>query len=652
LGPVKSVSRASPEAPVISGADEPLWRRTGYKDAVARGLAIVGVERLVLAVHDASFPAGDDDLGRGTPYSAAGHAFVRFVRALGFTGMQLGPQGLTASHSPSPYEAALFAANHMSLAFGDLLPPDELRRLRAGLPAEAAVSAEHSAARDRVTRALRWLHRERGQTLARAAGEWARKQGSWLMRDATFEALAAQHGTESWRSWPRSQDRNLYRPRIHTRAGRRPAEVRRRQRLAVEHFILGQYLCDLQHADLRRLARELGLELYGDLQVGISNRDAWSYSSLLIENYLLGAPPSRTNPAGQPWGYPVLDPDQYETGVQAFVRARMTRMLDRYDSLRIDHPHGLVTPWVYRADRDDSFVAVRQGARLFDSPDLPEHPTLGRWAIARTDQLQRDRDGWDDDWVGDLDAQQVTRYGRLLDVIATSMEERGRMPSALACEVLSTCPHPLNRVMEHYGLGRFRVTQKANMEDPRDVYRSENVRPGDWITAGTHDTPPLWRVIAGWWGTTAVERRATYLAARLVPEADQRRDFTSWLASRPENLATAMFAELLASPARNVSVFFADLLGYTEIYNRPGQESPANWALRVAPDYPERYEQRRARGQALDLPRSLAMAIRAHPAQARRHPDLLRQLDRLSPPPAGTSGTLPDADSSIACSSS
>ena len=56
-----------------------------------------------------SFPAGADDAGRGTPYSDAGRAFFGFARALGFTGVQLGPQGLTSRDNPSPYDAMLFS---------------------------------------------------------------------------------------------------------------------------------------------------------------------------------------------------------------------------------------------------------------------------------------------------------------------------------------------------------------------------------------------------------------------------------------------------------------------------------------------------------------------------------------------------------------
>jgi hypothetical protein len=65
---------------------------------------------------------------------------------------------------------------------------------------------------------------------------------------------------------------------------------------------------------------------------------------------------------------------------------------------------------------------------------------------------------------------------------------------------------------------------------------------------------------------------------------------------------------MLASEARNVSVFFADLFGMTERYNRPGTTHAENWRLRVPADFEAQYEARRRSGNALDVPGCLAAA--------------------------------------------
>jgi hypothetical protein len=101
-------------------------------------------------------------------------------------------------------------------------------------------------------------------------------------------------------------------------------------------------------------------------------------------------------------------------------------------------------------------------------------------------------------------------------------------------------------------------------------------------------------------------------------------------------LVHAQFADLFASPARNVMVFFPDLFGLREAYNVPGTVGPKNWSLRVPPAYAENYGERLRAGRALDLPRVLAIALRARGIE---DGDLLQGLDAAAAVPhRGTGG--------------
>jgi 4-alpha-glucanotransferase len=314
------------------------------------------------------------------------------------------------------------------------------------------------------------------------------------------------------------------------------------------------------------------------------------------------------------------------------VSERLGKMLEEFDGLRIDHPHGLVCPWVYRAADPDPFRAVRAGARLFSSPNLPDHPDLVRYAIARSEQLNPDplSPRHADDWVRWLEPDQMDCYAILFDALVDAVRAHEREVDDLLCEVLSTQPYPLARVMERHGLGRFRVTQKARLDDPNDVYRSENARPQDWIMVGNHDTPPIWRLVRQWQDTALGEQWAWHLARRLRPEADVEA-FARRLLASPERLVHAKFADLFASPARHAMVFFADLLGMEEIYNAPGTVHPDNWTLRVAPDYARIYAENVLQGRALNLPCALALALRSRGAAfVRRHQDLIARLERMA----------------------
>lgn len=544
--------------------------------------AELGVRRLLLSIHDVSFPAdADEDVGRGSPYTRAAERLLAYVRSLGFTGLQLGPQGQTSVDNPSPYDATFFSRNVDSLPLRALAP----------LVDTAEATAPWSPRADHV-RAHRTLHglvariRET-PSLAARTDRFALANAEWLMRDGLYDAIRMGFGDIGFRDWPEHGDRGFWE--------RDPSPLLVRHTAHLRRYAVAQMLAHEAHAELRGRAKTLGLQLYGDLQVGTSDADAWARASSFLADWLMGAPPSRTNPEGQPWGYRIIDPERGDDG---FFRARIAKAFAEYDGLRIDHPHGLVCPWVYRPDPAAPEAAVRDGARLFESPDRPE---LARFAIARKEQLDFTQPRFADEWVVDLEPAQVDRYATHFEEIVAAATRAGLPPSSLACEVLSTAPHPLRSVLERHGLGRFRVTQKADLDDPTDGYRSENAKPPDWAMIGNHDTLPVFFLVQSW----SPERRAKwadYLAPRLRLDGATKQRLTD----APSFLAQALLADLFVCPAENVSVFFGDLFGFTETFNVPGLVHPDNWNLRLPSDFEALHAER-----GLDLPLALAMALEA-----------------------------------------
>lgn len=615
---------------------------------VRDALGALGVQRLLVGVFDSAFPAvPGEDLGRGSPCSRGAARFLAFARELGFTGVQLGPQGLVSASNPSPYDGALFSRNPLNLGLERLVDEGLLQRstleaLAASTPPRSAARADHAhafAAHQAALDEVFATHRHSPEPRRAALEFFWREHHDWLLPDSLYEPLCAEHGGGWHGEWGEFEqarlDRQLFSPAISSevRAARLEA-LRARHAEAVDRYALLQLLAHQHHRQLRAEARALDLELYGDLQVGASPRDVWARQALYLDDYRMGAPPSRTTPEGQPWGYPVLDPELYRERdgspgpAVRFLQARVGKLLDEYGGLRIDHPHGLVCPWVYRAGQPDPIRAVQEGARLFCSPDQPGHPRLRRYAIPRPEQIDHGQPPHADGWVRSLEPEQVDRYAALFDAVVALARARGLDASALVAEVLSTLPFPLRCVLQRHGLGRFRVTQKANLREPGDVYRSENAVPGDWMMLGNHDTPTIWAVAARKQAAGTLAEHADYLAQRLSPPGPKREALARSLLAEPGLFAQAALADLLASPGGNVLVFFNDLLGLVDPFNVPGTISDQNWSLRVPPDFAERYPERRRHDQALNLPRALAMALRArgsgHPAA------LAAALDRLA----------------------
>lgn len=630
---------------------------------VDEALALLGTERLMLQIHDSSFPGTtDEDVGRGTPNGPAGRAFLEFARSLGFMGIQLGPQGQTSRDNPSPYDSTAFSRSALSISFAALRDDpdwsglvderllDEARdAVRSGDAIDDSASGRPTGARTSYRQAFdaqvrlcnaAWQRyrskRDAGRISTSEVDAFRAYHAWWLEPDAMYEVLSTEHGTTDWRGWDTAShvDRRLFCPGSgeHDASASRLAELRVRHADAIGRYGLIQFLAHRQHDDVHAAARRIGLSLYADLQVGLELRDRWRLQPLFLQGYLLGAPPSRTNREGQPWGYPVLDPELYfrntiiGSGID-YVRSRALKLFDEFDGIRIDHPQGLVCPWVYAVADPDSFHAVQTGARLFSSPELDDHPSLARYAIARPDQLADPAlvERYADGWVLELTSDQVDRYATVVSAIVGAGADHGHDPRAIACETLSTQPYPLKRVMEKFGLGRFRVTQKMDVTNPEDVYRTDNARPDDWVMMGNHDTRSIWDRAAEWRGTGGTADRAAYLARRLAPagahEAYERR-----LREREGELVHAYFADLLASDAKNALVFFADLFGLHETYNAPGTVGPENWSLRVPSNYAERYTADAAGLRALNLPYACALALRS-PLTPRAPDGLLRALD-------------------------
>ncbi|MGE3705820.1 MAG: 4-alpha-glucanotransferase [Vicinamibacterales bacterium] len=576
----------------------------------------------MLGIHTSAFPPGTWDTGYGAPLSDAGQRLLTFAARLGFTALQLGPSGQVSQANLSPYDGTVFARNTWSIdlrvlterEWGPLLPADIADRLALGPVAASRVQPQRV---DRIVREaadacyqglVRLRTDEPDHPLLLAFDRFRVDQRGWLELNAAYEVIAGRKGDDPDRF--DSDTRALFAPGAggpHRRTAWRAAAA-----AAFECRELAQFLCHAQHATFRSLARAEGLALWGDLQVGFSHRDRFLHADCFTPRWWLGAPPSRTNPDGQPWGYPVLDPDQLDdptSPARQLFELRLRKLLAEYDGVRIDHPHGLVCPWIYAAADPDRYGAVRRGTRAFASPNSPD-PDLARWAIARSTNLNPAAGSpFADDWVRDLDESQVSRYARLLDALVSLSQDRGRARDVVAAEVLSTCPYPLSRVLARHGLGRFRVTEKFDPSDPNDPYRTEHARPEDWLMLGTHDTPPALPLATQWVVDGRAVPRATYLADRLIDDPAARRAAAERFAGSAPELLGASLADLFGSRAESVYVFIGDLFGETEPFNRAGIIHPDNWTARLPADFERVYAERLHAGRALDIVAALRLAL-------------------------------------------
>src|SRR5207253_4987169 len=144
--------------------------------------------------------------------------FLAYVHELGFTGLQLGPDGQPPPDDPSPYRGAAFPRNVLSIplaalardrAWHGLLPEAALQEAIETPLEDGREHAAHDHSARVQARALRVAFRNRDRRAHRAEQQrhFEHEHAHWLERYELFDALAAEHGTRDVRRWGPVEDR-------------------------------------------------------------------------------------------------------------------------------------------------------------------------------------------------------------------------------------------------------------------------------------------------------------------------------------------------------------------------------------------------------------------------------------------------------------
>jgi len=169
------------------------------------------------------------------------------------------------------------------------------------------------------------------------------REASWLADHALFSALRARE-RRPWPRWPSGL--RLRRPETLARARR---ELRRE--LDFHGFL--QFVFDRQWQALRDHCRRLGVGLVGDLPLFVAHdsADVWARPDLFRlggdgwPRVVTGVPPDAFSARGQIWRHPHYDWPAHRREAHGWWVARVSRALERFDALRIDHFLGLLRAW-------------------------------------------------------------------------------------------------------------------------------------------------------------------------------------------------------------------------------------------------------------------------------------------------------------------
>jgi 4-alpha-glucanotransferase len=282
--------------------------------------------------------------GRGV-LGASAHRFIDLIAEGGFGVWQLLPINPPAEDGSPYYSRSVHAGSTGLIDLGELEARGWIRsdtREHAGETAQAL-------RRRKLLEALIGFENEATGADRDEYEAFMISHRSWLIDDALFLALKAEHQGLPWWQWNTP---------LRDREGQALAGARERHHAAIEQFVFEQFLFDRQWRALQEHARERKVRLFGDLPIYVAHDsvEVWAHR----ENFQLkpdgslaavaGVPPDYFSADGQLWGNPLYDWPRMRADGFAWWIARLRTQLERFDLLRIDHFRGLESYWQVPAD--------------------------------------------------------------------------------------------------------------------------------------------------------------------------------------------------------------------------------------------------------------------------------------------------------------
>lgn len=309
-------------------------------------------------LHPTSLPgaSGSGDIGEHARY------FIDWLTTAGQSIWQVLPLGgVGDGHSPYMGDSA-FAGNPALVDLGEL-------RQRGWLD-EADLEPDPAFERRRVVFDLvtPWRMRRLEKASQRCAEQqrhdaalaadlavFRQKHGHWLEDYALFKAISERHPGSSWTEWPEPLAKRDTAALATTRA-----ELAAR----IEHWCFVQWCFDRQWRELRQLANTRGVSLFGDVPifVALHSADVWANPGLFQldrqgrPQAVAGVPPDYFSPLGQRWGNPLYEWQAHAAQGYAWWIARLRRVLELVDEVRIDHFRGFAAYWRVPAEAVDARI--------------------------------------------------------------------------------------------------------------------------------------------------------------------------------------------------------------------------------------------------------------------------------------------------------
>lgn len=264
-------------------------------------------------------------------------------------------------------------------------------------------------------------------------------EAAWVDEAALFWVIKQKNAGNAWWNWEE---------KLRDRDPGALSAVRKAHEYDIDVQAAVMFFFEHQWSKLRAYAKKRNIKIIGDLPIYVdrdsvdvwSNRKLFQLNELGIPFSVSGVPPDYFSKLGQLWGNPLYDWDQMAKDDFRWWWARIRRVLDHTDIVRIDHFRAFAAYW----------------AIPYGSPDARSGKWIEGPGMAFFDALKR--------------------HGGKLPLIA---EDLGDIDDAVI------------NLRKGAGLPGMRVLQFGFGADAENLHLPHNHEPDNVVYPGTHDNDTI-----------------------------------------------------------------------------------------------------------------------------------------------------------------
>lgn len=549
----------------------------------------LNLDKTTATIFDFSIPTAKNDTGMGSSFSKDAQQLSAFLKTMcGINSIQFQPQGQVSNMVRSPYSSTGFSIGYQLIdltklqdkSYGELLTANDLSKYTNRVKDHDRAdygnvfSADgHKALLEKAY--TKFIKSDASSPLKKEFSTFKKENAYWLERDALFEAASVLHDSADMRTWP-NRDKNIFStPQGDKERIAQLKTVKNAKGLNVvdfEEFI--QFIADKQQKEAKKEYNKQGIDIYGDCQIGFSQKDIWAHKSAFYENLEFGC--DIGNGQYSCWS-PAVNFDKLGSDAGELLYQKFNTLFKRYDGVRVDAAWQLMKPLICEPARNND------GTEIFDS----NGNKIG-YKAAHQPQI------WDN-------GQYIIK-----NIILKAAADNGVSPDKVILELLGGNSYDSLDAVKGLGTTLIHISKyghdkwgRVKFYESRGDNRYQNMKPGDYtIGPGTHDDETL---IEQSYNRNYVNSRCGYLANDLRLNSHR-------LEHIPNEFADAAFAELFTT--KNQFATLPDILGDTKRINHPNVND-GNWEYRAPQEYERHYFENLSEGKGLNMPDALSKALTA-----------------------------------------